>query len=59
MESGSQSAASAFAEPRQAARSLSPPPAPSDMDAATAAAIAAAYGEECGLNCHLPVRGCC
>ncbi|EGZ11092.1 hypothetical protein PHYSODRAFT_352438 [Phytophthora sojae] len=53
MESGGQSASTAFAPPRQpAARaggsSFSPPPtAPSsDMDAATAAAIAAAYGED-------------
>ncbi|ETI31732.1 hypothetical protein, variant 1 [Phytophthora nicotianae CJ01A1] len=51
MESGGQSANTAFAAPRQAAASssatFSPPPAPStDMDAATAAAIAAAYGED-------------
>ncbi|CAH0484537.1 unnamed protein product [Peronospora farinosa] len=51
MESGGQSASMAFAAPHQAAPSpsatFSPPSAPiSDMDAATAAAIAAAYGED-------------
>ncbi|CAI5713567.1 unnamed protein product [Peronospora effusa] len=51
MESGGQSASMAFAAPHQAASSpsatFSPPSAPiSDMDAATAAAIAAAYGED-------------
>ncbi|EEY59328.1 uncharacterized protein PITG_11323 [Phytophthora infestans T30-4] len=51
MESGGQSASTAFAAPHQrtasSSASFSPPPAPStDMDAATAAAIAAAYGED-------------
>ncbi|CAI5731215.1 unnamed protein product [Peronospora destructor] len=51
MESGGQSDAMAFAAPHQSAPShratFSPPSAPiSDMDAATAAAIAAAYGED-------------
>ncbi|KAK1946379.1 Plant UBX domain-containing protein 7 [Phytophthora citrophthora] len=54
MESGGQSASTAFSAPREPAAtssshatSFSPPPAPStDMDAATAAAIAAAYGED-------------
>ncbi|KAG3111121.1 hypothetical protein PI124_g11056 [Phytophthora idaei] len=51
MESGGHSASTAFSAPRQPAASssatFSPPPAPStDMDAATAAAIAAAYGED-------------
>ncbi|KAL3660714.1 hypothetical protein V7S43_014117 [Phytophthora oleae] len=54
MESGGQSASTAFSAPREPAASSSshassfiPPPTPStDMDAATAAAIAAAYGDD-------------
>lgn len=42
MESGGQSTATSFSEPRQSG--ANPPPAP--MDDATAAAIAAAYGEQ-------------
>ncbi|KAL4150918.1 hypothetical protein PRNP1_010307 [Phytophthora ramorum] len=46
MESGGQSTSTAFAEPRQSAASFSNFTPSTDMDAATAAAIAAAYGED-------------
>uniref|UniRef100_H3H367 UBX domain-containing protein n=1 Tax=Phytophthora ramorum TaxID=164328 RepID=H3H367_PHYRM len=46
MESGGQSTSTAFAEPRQSAASPSNFTPSTDMDAATAAAIAAAYGED-------------